>query len=168
MPSFMLCNSKLTFQLTMTPDKTNYVSQGPDGQKRLKQGPDLSSYRGLNIIHTRAFSMETGQPPRDMLRRRVRVAEYYRIVPHKDNYRREFEFYNEARDTWFTMSFKDLLKAAQYNRQGRHPSYNGQPQPGATNHGSIREMLEFITTNPNFDPHRLLPALPDAVAGAHL
>lgn len=29
MPNFMLTNSKLTFQLTMIPDRTNYVSQVP-------------------------------------------------------------------------------------------------------------------------------------------
>jgi len=57
LPDFLLCNSKLGFQLQMVPERTNYVTQGPDGVKRLKQGPDLQSYRGLKIIHTRAFSM---------------------------------------------------------------------------------------------------------------
>jgi len=113
MPDFLLCNSKLTFQMTMIPDKTNYLTQGPDGAKRLKQGPDLASYRGLSVIHSRAFSMEAGQQPRDILRRRVRTAEYYRIPPSKSNVDYEFELYNEERDTWFAMSFKDLLKFAQ-------------------------------------------------------
>jgi len=112
MPDFLLCNSKLTFQMTMIPDKTNYLTQGPDGVKRLKQGPDLGSYRGLSIVHSRAFAMETGQHPRDILRRRVRTAEYYRIPPSKDNLEYEFELYNEERDTWFTLSFKDLIKCA--------------------------------------------------------
>ena len=61
MPDFLLCNSKLTFQMTMTPEKTNYITQGTDGIKRLKQGPDLGSYRGLSVIHSRAFAMETGR-----------------------------------------------------------------------------------------------------------
>jgi hypothetical protein len=112
MPDFMLCNSKLTFQLTMTPDATNYVTQGPEGAKRLKSGPDMQSYRGIGIVHTRAFSMETGAPPRDMLRRRVRVAEYARIMPHKDNHKRLFQLYNEERDTWSTFTFQDLLQKA--------------------------------------------------------
>ena len=99
MPDVLLCNSKLTFQLTMTPEKTSYVTQGIDGVKRLRTGPDITSYRGINIIHSRCFSMDPGTPPRDILRRRVRVAEYYRILPHKDNWRREFQFYNEERDT---------------------------------------------------------------------
>ena len=112
MPDFMLCNSKLTFQLTMTPDATNYATRGPDGAKRLKTGPDLPSYRGIDIIHTRAFSMETGAQPRDILRRRVRVAEYYRIPPSQDNHRRLFQLYNEERDTWSTFTFQELLEKA--------------------------------------------------------
>jgi hypothetical protein len=112
MPDFLLCNSKLGFQLQMVPERTNYLTQGPDGVKRLKQGPDISSYRGLKIINTRAFSMETGVPPRDMLRRRVRVAEYYRIPPSPLNFHREFELYNEARDNWFALTFMDLLNMA--------------------------------------------------------
>ena len=131
MPDFMLCNSKLTFQLTMTPEKTNYITQGADGVKRLKQGPDLSSYRGLSVIHTRSFAMETGQHPRDLLRRRVRTAEYYRIVPSKDNARCEFEFYNEERDTFFSLTFKDLL---------RYALYDSSPLPGESeddNHAKI-------------------------------
>lgn len=112
MPNFMLANSKLTFGLQMTPERTNYQTQGPEGVKRLKQGPEIDSYRGINIIHSRSFSMETGVPPRDVLRRRVRVAEYYRIPPSEHNASRTFEFYNEDRDTWFTMTFNDLLKHA--------------------------------------------------------
>ena len=115
MPDFLLCNSKLTFQMTMTPEKTNYMTQGTDGVKRLKQGPDLTSYRGLSIVHSRAFAMETGQHPRDVLRRRVRTAEYYRILPNKRNLLREFEFYNEERDTFFTLTFQDLLRYALYD-----------------------------------------------------
>lgn len=118
MPDFLLCNSKLTFQMTMTPEKTNYITQGIDGVKRLRQGPDLGSYRGLSIVHSRSFAMELGQQPRDVLRRRVRTAEYYRILPSKKNVSREFEFYNEERDTWFTLSFHDLLKYARHLHDG--------------------------------------------------
>ena len=113
-PNFMLTNSKLTFQLTMTPERTNYITQGIDGVKRLRNGPDLQSYRGLNIIPSRSFSMETGQTPRDMLRRRVRVAEYYRITPDPDNRNRSFELYNEERDTFFTITWRDLIKFARF------------------------------------------------------
>ena len=113
MPNFLLTNSKLTFQLTMTPERTNYISQGPDGVKRLRQGPDISSYRGISIIPSRAFSMDIGQVPRDILRRRVRVAEYYRIKPDKNNDQKTFELYDEGRDTFFVIEYKDLFKYAQ-------------------------------------------------------
>ena len=112
MPDFLLANSKLTFGLQMTPERTNYQTQGPEGAKRLKQGPEIDSYRGINIVHSRSFSMETGVPPRDVLRRRVRVAEYYRVQPSDSNVGRNWEFYNEDRDTWFSMSFADLLRAS--------------------------------------------------------
>lgn len=125
MPDFMLCNSKMTFQMTMTPEKTNYFTQGADGVKRLRQGPDLASYRGLSVIHSRAFSMEDGQHPRDILRRRVRTAEYYRILPHKDNINREFELYNEERDTWFSMTFQDLLRYSLSPVSTHNPSRYG-------------------------------------------
>ena len=36
----------------MNPERTNYITNGPDGLKRLAQGPDLPSYRGLSIIHS--------------------------------------------------------------------------------------------------------------------
>ena len=113
MPNFLLTNSKLTFQLTMTPERTNYISQGPDGVKRLRQGPDISSYRGISIIPSRAFSMDIGQVPRDILRRRVRVAEYYRIKPDKNNNQKTFELYDEGKDTFFVIEYKDLFKYAQ-------------------------------------------------------
>lgn len=138
MPDFMLCNSKLGFQLQMIPERTNYLTQGPDGVKRLKQGPDLQSYRGLKIIHTRAFSLETGLEPRDMLRRRVRVAEYYRIPPSELNYKREFEFYNEARDNWFSLTFFDLLNMA------RKPAPEREDRlPGGSDHERINTILRM-------------------------
>jgi hypothetical protein len=79
-PDFILLNSKLTFQITMMPEKTQYMTQGIDGVRRLRDGPNITRYRGLNIIRSKAFSMEQGAAPRDLLRRRVRVAEFY-LVP---------------------------------------------------------------------------------------
>jgi hypothetical protein len=136
MPDFMLCNSKLTFQLNMIPDRTNIVTQGPEGAKRLKAGPEMSSYRGIGIVHTRAFSMETGTPPRDILRRRVRVAEYYRILPHRDNYKKLFQLYNEERDTWSTFTFADLLQKAHCANDHHVPM--DPSHPGTDNDRAIR------------------------------
>ena len=110
-PTFLLCNSKLTFQLQMTPDRTNYITQGIDGVKRLRQGPDITQYRGLSVVHSRAYSMETGAVPRDVLRRRVRVAEYYRVPPQGDR-NWELELYDESRDTWFKLKPDDLDRYA--------------------------------------------------------
>ena len=121
-PTFLLCNGKLTMQLTMSPEKTNYVTQGIDGVKRLRAGPDIPSYRGVNIIKSRAFSMEKNMPPRDVLRRRVRVAEYYWIPADAANVDRSFEFYDQGRDSWVTFKFPELLQAA--NMKGNYLTTN--------------------------------------------
>jgi len=76
-PNFLLLNSRLTFQLQMNPERTQYITQGPDGKRRLAEGPDIRSYRGIRIIHSRSFAIEEGAAPRDLLRRRVRVSEFY-------------------------------------------------------------------------------------------
>lgn len=115
-PSFLMSNPKLFIQLTMNPEKTSYVTNGIDGVKRLRQGPDLASYRGLSIIHSRCFSMETGALPRDILRRRVRTAEYYRIPPMPTNQEWCVELYDESRDTFFTMTRRELDKHARLDR----------------------------------------------------
>jgi hypothetical protein len=148
-PTFMLVNSKLTFQMTMTPEKTNFITQGYDGVKRLRAGPFLDSYRGLNIIHTRQYSLETGAPPRDLLRRRVRVAEYSRI-PWSDDFLGQqlvihnggqaagghahmrhnhndaafgnhilIDLYDESKDTFFTTTWQELLLHAALDEEDR-------------------------------------------------
>ena len=111
-PTFMLCNGALTRQLTMTPEKTNYITAGPDGKRKLAQGPDLPSYRGLSIINTRQFSTEVGAAPRDMLRRRVRVSEHYRIPWDVRNLHKRYEFYDQSRDSMFYLSWMDLYSAS--------------------------------------------------------
>ena len=58
-------------------ERTSYLAQGDDGKNLLKEGPILNKYRGLNVVKSRAFSMEEGGAPRDVLRRRVRTAEFY-------------------------------------------------------------------------------------------
>jgi hypothetical protein len=80
-PNFLLLNSRLTFAMQMNPERTQYITQGPDGKRRLEQGPDVKSYRGIHIIHSRSFPIEEGTAPRDLLRRRVRVSEFY-VLPN--------------------------------------------------------------------------------------
>jgi hypothetical protein len=83
-PNFLLINSRLTFQLQMNPERTQYVTQGADGQRRLEEGPDIKSYRGIRIIHSHSFPIQDGEAPRDLLRRRVRVCEFY-LLPNCAN-----------------------------------------------------------------------------------
>jgi len=99
-PTFMLCNSKLGYQQNMTLEKTQYITNGADGVKRLKAGPDLKSYRDLSVIHSRHFSMEAGRQPRDLLNRRVRVAEHYILPPMtaSEILDTEVHLYDEGRD----------------------------------------------------------------------
>jgi hypothetical protein len=163
MPDFMLCNSKLTFQLTMTPDQTNYLTKGPEGAKKLKTGPEMSSYRGIGIVHTRAFSMETGAPPRDMLRRRVRVAEYYRIPPHKDNHKRLFQLYNEERDTWSGFTFQDLLQKALCD-SGSAKMNNG---PGRNNYGAIANVVTSMSMGSHPEVPHAAPRLGEVMPASH-
>eukprot|EP00961_Rhodomonas_salina_P178151 2402635-Rhodomonas_salina.4 len=122
-PNFMVCNSKLTMQLTMTPERTQYFTQGEDGIRRLQEGPQINKYRGINIIPSRKFSTETGTKPRDLLTRRVRVGEYYRIPPHRENHKKTFQLYDESRDSWFTLTYDDLVK-----RSGYYDSYKGSDE----------------------------------------
>ena len=109
-PTFLLCPSDLTAQLQMNPERTNYITNGPDGLKRLAQGPDLPSYRGLSIIHSQKFSLEPGRKPRNVLKRRVRVAEYY-WVPLGDV--TSYQIYNQKKDMWVTFDKTHALKASE-------------------------------------------------------
>ena len=129
-PTFLLCNPSLTVQLTMIPEKTNYVTNGPDGARRLAQGPDLPSYRGLNIINTRRFSMETGTKPRDLLRRRVRVCQHYHLQAESDgsHINRQYEFYDESKDSFFTLTWKDLYLRSFWLTPGETVTWDGQQQ----------------------------------------
>ena len=111
-PTFCLCNNVLTAQLTMSEARTDYVTNGPDGLKRLAQGPDLASYRGLQIINTRKFSMDAGVAPRDLLRRRERVSEYYHIQWNNENPNRRWEFYDQGRDSMFLLTWDKLVSAS--------------------------------------------------------
>lgn len=115
-PSFLLCNSKLTMQLQMNPERTQYFTQGEDGVRRLKEGPNINKYRGLNIIHSHSFSVENGARPRDLLTRRVRVGEYYRVTPRMIGARQGIQLYDESRDTWFTLNKGDLIRHATYGK----------------------------------------------------
>jgi len=42
----------------MSPERTQYATQGADGKRRLEEGPNLQSYRGIRIIHSQQFPMQ--------------------------------------------------------------------------------------------------------------
>jgi len=106
-PDFMLCSGKLTYQLTMTQERTSYYTQGIEGQKLLKQGPDMPMYRGLKIIKSKAFSLDEGSAPRDIMRRRVRVAEFYLI---KTTDLLSVQLYDEMADNFATLGYDETIK----------------------------------------------------------
>lgn len=105
-PTFCMCNGKLQAQLNMLPERTDYMTNGPDGAKRLAQGPDLPSYRGLSFINSRKFSMDAGTAPRDLLRRRVRVAEYYLVEPAVN----KVHLYDQTQDSFFSLTPAQIHK----------------------------------------------------------
>jgi hypothetical protein len=123
-PTFMLCNPKIGYQQNMTVEKTQYITNGIDGVKRLKSGPDLKSYRGLNVVHSRHFSMEAGRQPRDLLNRRVRVAEHYKLPPMTPIEMDECSvlLYDEGRDQMVPIECRDLYEAS------RLPKAKGEPE----------------------------------------
>jgi len=112
-PTFMLCPSNLTLQLTMSPERTDYITNGPDGIKRLAQGPDLPSYRGLSIIYSKKFNLEPGREPRNVLKRKVRVAEYY-WLPHdvRQPDTTLYEFYDQETDSFRSFPKRHFLGAS--------------------------------------------------------
>lgn len=87
-----------------------FRTQGPDGKKLLKQGPDMPSYRGLKVIKSKSFSLDEGSQPRDLLRRRVRTAEFY-LVPNFSQINRVL-LYDEASDNWAPLTQAEIGRKA--------------------------------------------------------
>lgn len=113
-PTFLLTNSRLGFQQNMTLERTQYLTNGIDGVRRLRDGPELSKYRGLSVINTRSFSLEAGRAPRDLLVRRVRVAEHYAVPPMSagELANCEIHLYDEGRDQMVPLKGDALFKAS--------------------------------------------------------
>lgn len=140
----------------------------------------------------RQYSLETGAPPRDLLRRRVRVGEYYRIpysAAFADGQNTMIELYDEAKDTFFSTSWKDLLQHAALDEADRikflgmqnelpavdvHPlgamylQFPDQQQPqGKTFNGSDQNVVQIVRTNSGrpFNPNVNLIIGPNAQNG---
>ena len=109
-PTFLMCPSSLTAQLTMLPEQTEYLTNGPAGPARLAKGPDLPSYRGLSIIHSQKFELERGRVPRNVLKRRVRVAEYYWV--DESNPYTNVCVYNQKMDSMENFTKQALIQSS--------------------------------------------------------
>ena len=73
----------------------------------------MPSYRGLSIIHSQKFSLEPGRKPRNVLKRRVRVAEYYWIPLADVN---SYQIYNQKKDMMVSFDRTHALKASCVDR----------------------------------------------------
>lgn len=144
---FLLCNSRLTFNMQMSPDRTSYITYGPDGVKRLRDGPDLPSYRGLKVINSRSFSLEDGAPPRDLLCRKVRVCEYYHIKRPND-LQDKFMFYDEGRDAWVGYTFEQLARFGNGINTAEDEFGNRIPEAADLPEADVREI---IVIRPNIE-----------------
>ena len=147
-PDFMLCSSKLCFQLTMTQEKTQYFTQGEDGKKLLKQGPTLPAYRGLKIIKSKCFSLDNGLQPRDILRRRVRTAEFY-VVPRMNEDGVTVELYDEGSDNWARLVLPPGF-VREFNLQfdGAYNAGNDRPDGAG---GRVPETHNWLLLRPNIE-----------------
>jgi len=149
-PTFMICNPKLGYQQNMTVEKTQYLTNGIDGVKRLKAGPELKAYRGLSVINSRHFSMEAGRQPRDLLNRRVRVAEHYKLPPMSATEMADSSLYlyDEGKDQIVPISCRDL-----YTRSivKMHDSHRTEKDPDADDL-SFDEILELEKGHQHISP----------------
>lgn len=151
-PDFMLCSSKLCFQLTMTQEKTQYLTQGEDGKKLLKQGPTLPAYRGLKIIKSKCFSLDNGSQPRDILRRRVRTAEFY-VVPNLSDPNVHVELYDEGSDNWAKLVYPANLVAQFKTEVG--DKYNEFEKDADGNNTDTPSKQNWLLLRPNIEHYML-------------
>lgn len=164
--------------------------------KRLRAGPFLDSYRGLSIVHTRQYSLETGAPPRDLLRRRTRVAEYYRI-PWSDDFMGQslvihaagapaaahlrhhaenetfgnqilIDLYDESKDTFFTITWQELLLHAALDEEDRCEMLNSLRGNNAVDeHTHLTEAAAAALPAHPMDKTNMYVHENQAAAGAH-
>jgi hypothetical protein len=134
-PTFLLCPSSLTAQLTMLPERTEYLTNGPAGPARLAKGPDLPSYRGLSIIHSQKFELEKGRVPRNVLKRRVRVAEYYWI--DESSPQTVLAIYNEKMDSMENFTKRTLIQSSEVMSLFKRDIHNNSNVEKALNHAPM-------------------------------
>ena len=148
-PDFLLTSGKLCFQLTMTQERTQYLSRGDDGNNILKDGPMMDKYRGLSIVKSRAFSMEEGAAPRDVLRRRVRTSEFYFGAAKELE---SVDLYDEASDNFVPLQQTKLATAWNQvrGRQAKWKHFDSNPD-GA----DVSNVVTYLLIRP-FIEHYML------------
>ena len=114
-PSMWVFPPGLALYATFSPTVADYAKETPGVE--LATGPEaLGSFRGLNVYETREFDVRNGELPINLLQRRVQVGEHYYMRNHHSdvaNYRTntsmDIVVYNEDRDDWEKISFRDAF-----------------------------------------------------------
>jgi len=145
-PDFLLCSNKLCFQLTMTQERTSYLTQGADGKKLLRDGPMMDIYRGLKIVKSKAFSLEEGNAPRDLMRRRVRVGEFYSGSWFELE---SVTLYDEESDNMEIIS-RQVIEDSWFSGGAKHPK---SPSPDTP--GDITNDYKVMLIRPNIEHYML-------------
>jgi len=114
-PSMWVFPPGLALYATFSPTVADYAKETPGVE--LSTGPEaLGSFRGVNVYETREFDVRNGELPINLLQRRVQIGEHYYMRNHhsdnkayKTNTSMDIVVYNEDRDDWEKVSFRDAM-----------------------------------------------------------
>lgn len=114
-PSMWIFPPGLALYATFSPTVADYAKETPGVE--LSTGPEaLGSFRGVNVYETREFDVRNGELPINLLQRRVQIGEHYYMRNHhsdntkyKTNTSMDIVVYNEDRDDWEKISFRDAM-----------------------------------------------------------
>ena len=114
-PSMWVFPPGLALYATFSPTVADYAKETPGVE--LQTGPEaLGSFRGVNVYETREFDVRNGELPINLLQRRVQIGEHYYMRNHhsdntayKTNTSMDIVVYNEDRDDWEKISFRDAM-----------------------------------------------------------
>ncbi len=134
-PDLLILPPESQIYLSMIPpEKTKYLTAGPDGVLMYKNGPkSLTRFRdGTNVFETRDFNVYENSPPIDLLTRAISISEYYGML-FKDwrndeisNYQtrwRDTWLYDENKDDFVKIPFRDAFKHAKiFDKDGNYHS----------------------------------------------
>jgi len=134
-PDLLILPPESQIYLSMIPpEKTKYLTAGPDGVLMYKNGPkSLTRFRdGTHVFETRDFNVYENSPPIDLLTRAISISEYYGML-FKDwrnddisNYQtrwRDSWLYDENKDDFVKISFRDAFCHAKiFDKDGNYHS----------------------------------------------